>query len=781
MLIIHLESFPIEQMQSLEALEVQLGAWAADRTASWRMLAYSRPFDMQPLVQVTTSKVRTLQPIAEVVAPVLHAVRQDLAVRGDAFPEAVSVVAGLSSEHRARLLNIVRGLPAFQAVITHPEEASPATWQAFASALAGVVWQIPWLKEMVRFYEALGAKHLRSANYYLLVWNVLDTQAEAVCTSLEQATGRGVRLCDSLPPVITTTYRVDEQRSRLVPTVPGHPYLAVLRSYAMNGLYDAATLHTLMSLDFDVALAVDVVTLPHGSVMRSMELAKRTAATVIEKGVDDPKALTKYNQADEGMRRLNGESLHDVQIAVLVSAQTEKDLAAHIEVVRDRLGSLLRLDSVAGATGELVKLWSTTPASQIDAPFRRHNVWSHGVGCLLGLLGYHRASRTNGLAWGLDMMRRAPLFYDLFADNQAAHAVVLGKTGFGKSFFLNVVTLRAAAQLGYRVIAMDAFKNGARIAAAAGGGAVCHWLGNTTPINVLDVIYDERDGDWVGRQVQHASGQIALVFGRSTQVIVDNQIKETLLPYDFDDAEAGILDRVLHDLYVTINPGGGPREMPLLSDVVMGLERVDEPEARGLARRLRFKLYGSSTSTRLSASGRELNTPSGVDWSFTHDINYFDFSEVPEHRRAFCYSSMVGAFNRYMRDPRRDVQHRTLFLMDEFHYITRVESVARLAADICKVARKYGVGLMPVDQNPSTFLNNAYGRQIYENAVAKFLFHLDDMPAREVAAAMSDLTPEHVRFLTQAQRGRCVAAFENDLHYLLVEASPEELHALRGS
>lgn len=781
MLIIQLESFPIEQFQSFEALEFQLGAWAAGRAVPWRMLAYSRPFDMQPLMQATTSKVRALQPIVEAVTPMLRAVRQDIQAGEHVSAEAMAVMAGMSAEHRACLLNIVRGLPAFQAVIAHPDQASPATWQAFASALAGVVWSTPWLKEMVRFYEALGAKHLRSASYYLLVWNVLDTQAESLCVSIEQATGRSTQLCQSLPPALTTTYRVDEQRSRLVPTVAGHPYLAVLRSYAMNGFYDAATLHTLMSLDFDVALAVDVVTLPHGSVMRSMELAKRTAATVIEKGVDDPHALTKYNQADEGMRRLNTESLHDVQVAVLVSAQSETELAEHVEIVRDRLGSLLRLDSVAGATGELVKLWSTTPATQIDAPFRRHNVWSHGVGCFLGLLGYHRASRTDGVAWGLDMMRRAPLFYDLFADNQAAHAVVLGKTGFGKSFFLNVVTLRAAAQLGYRVIAMDAFKNGARIEAAAGEGAICHWLGESTPINILDVIYDERDGDWIGRQVQHASGQISLIFGRSTQVIVDNQIKETLVPYDFDDAEAGILDRVLHDVYLTINPHGGPREMPLLSDVVMGLERVDEPEARGLARRLRFKLYGSSTSTQLSASGRDLNTPSAVDWSFAYDINYFDFSEVPEHRRAFCYSSMVGAFNRYMRDPRRDVQHRTLFLMDEFHYVTRVESVARLAADICKVARKYGIGLMPVDQNPSTFLNNAYGRQIYENAVAKFLFHLDDMPAREMAAAMSDLTPEHVRFLTQAQRGRCVAAFGNDLHYMLVEASPQELQAFRGS
>lgn len=781
MLIVRLETFPIEQVQNLEALEYQLADWAATRQVSWRMLAYSRPFDMQPLIQETNGKVRILAPIAEAAAPLLRAVRQDSEREDMRAPAAVAAVTALSEEHRERLLTVVRGLPAFVAALQQPERASLQTWESFASALAGVLWSVPWLKEMVRFYETLGAKHLRSASYYLLVWGVTENQAESVCAAIEQSTGRSAEVCTSVPAALTTTYRVDEQRARFIPTVPGHPYLAVLRSYDMQGACDATTLHSLMALDFDIAIAIDITTISTGQVMRSMELAKRTAAAVIEKGVDDPKALIKYQQADEGMRRLNVENLHDVQVAVLVSGQTAEQLAAHVDIVRDKLGSVLRFDSVAGAQRELIKLWSTTSASQIDAPLRRHNMWSHGVGCFMGLLGYHRASRTQGLAWGLDMMRRAPLFYDLFADNQAAHATVIGKTGFGKSFFLNVVTLRAAAQLGYRIVAMDAFKNGGRIQAAAGEGAVCHWLGAATAINILDVVYDERDGDWIGRQVQHAIGQVSLIFGRTSQLMVDGQLKETLVPYEFDDVETGVLERALHDVYVTVNPRGGPREMPLLSDVLYELERVDEPEARILCRRLRFKLYGSSTSTDLSASGRELNTPSGVDWTFGYDINYYDFSEVPEHRRAFCYSSMVGAFNRFMRDPRRDVSHRTLFLMDEFHYVTRVEAVARLAADICKVARKYGIGLMPVDQNPSTFLNNAYGRQIFENAVAKFLFHLDDLPAREIASAMSNLTGEHVGFLTQAARGRCIAAFGNDVHYMLVEPSSQELQVLRGS
>ncbi len=779
MLIVQLESFPIEQIRDLELLEWQLGSWAAGRAYPWRLLAYSRPFDMQPLVKMTQGKVRDLLPLAEAANPMLRAVHAH--GEGMQAQRPIDALNALSPAYRERLAAVVRDVPIFTALLNRPERASEETWQAFATALAQVLWPVPWLKEMVQFYETLGQKHLRSASFYLLIWDSPDVQIDAVLASLEQATGRQAALCDSLPPTITTEYQIDEQRARLVPKTPGHPYLAVLRSYDMNGTWDATTLHTLLSVNFDVAVAVDVMTYGHGRVMKELELAKRTAETVMSEGKEDPIAKRKYYQADAGMHRLDIESLHDVQIAVLVSADSPDKLTANVATVRDRLGSTLRMDAVAGAQGELIKFWSTKKASEIDAPIRRYNQWSHGLGCVLGIVGYHRASRTAGLCWGLDMMRRAPLFYDLFGDNQAAHAVVLGKTGFGKSFFLNVVTLRAAAQLGYRVVAMDAFKNGERIEAAAGAGAVCHWLGVHTPINVLDVVYDERDGDWVPFQVQHAIGQLSLVFGKTRQIAVGDTTKETLIPYEFKDEEEGILDRALSDLYVGVNSRGHADDMPLLSDLIAVLETIAEPEARDIARRLRIKLFGSSTGTKLNEMGKSLNVPSRVDWSFAHDINYFDFSNVPERQRGFYYAHMVGAFNRFMRDPRRDVTHRTIFMMDEFHYITRVEAVARLAAEICKVARKYGIGLVAVDQNPSTFLDTSYGRQIFENAVAKFMFHLDDLPARDMAEAISDLTPAHVRFLASAGRGRCLAAFGNDIYHMLVEASPQELKSLRGS
>jgi type IV secretory pathway VirB4 component len=36
------------------------------------------------------------------------------------------------------------------------------------------------------------------------------------------------------------------------------------------------------------------------------------------------------------------------------------------------------------------------------------------------------------MLWGLDGMRRAPIFFNLFQGNQAGHTAILGKTGYGK-------------------------------------------------------------------------------------------------------------------------------------------------------------------------------------------------------------------------------------------------------------------------------------------------------------------------------------------------------------
>jgi hypothetical protein len=154
---------------------------------------------------------------------------------------------------------------------------------------------------------------------------------------------------------------------------------------------------------------------------------------------------------------------------------------------------------------------------------------------------------------------------------------------------------------------------------------------------------------------------------------------------------------------------------------------------------------------------------------------------VPEILLPFYYLQAIGAIHRYLRQPGRDRRRKIFLEIDEFGYAAQVEAVARLAVEICKTARKYGCGIVLVDQNPLTFLESESGRQIFENASARILFHLDDIAARQIGTALSDLTAEHVAFLPQAQPGECLAVIKNDVYRVNVEIHPLEARVFMGS
>ena len=75
------------------------------------------------------------------------------------------------------------------------------------------------------------------------------------------------------------------------------------------------------------------------------------------------------------------------------------------------------------------------------------------------------------------------------------------------------MALRAAALSGYRVIMIDAFENARRMERAVGAGVRGNWLTLETPINILDIVFDDEIGDWRSAQVEHVISQLAMLIG----------------------------------------------------------------------------------------------------------------------------------------------------------------------------------------------------------------------------------------------------------------------------
>jgi hypothetical protein len=768
MVILQLNSLPIEQQPDLRAFAETLGQWCSGREYPVRFLALSHPFRMAPATKHVRRDMEQLQGLHRLAAPLLRALEQG--------GQPTAVLAGMAPAEQAVLRQLFQGTPALETALAAGDDLT--AWQPVGEALTSLLWPLPWQKEMLRFYDALSQRHIRSATYLMLVWEPKGTTAESLRSTLALATGRPVTILDALPSVLPGPYT--EHATKLAPAQPGLPWLTILSSYDLRGTWNPTTLHTLMDVPFDLAISIDIGTMNRASAQRAADLSHNLARTLIRQGTKDTRAERIYHDSEYIMHALQQQSLHHVNVSVLVAGDTEDDLTNHVAEVTARLGTALKLHRVGGVQSELLKLFSATRTTDIQAPLKTRNVLSTGVGCLLGLVGYHRASETDGMLWGLDGMRRAPIFFNLFKGNQAGHTAILGKTGYGKTWFINQVTMRGAAIQGYKIIGIDAFKNGERIESAAGAGARCNWIGMETPINIFDIVADPNEPEWITTQVATVLNQLGMLLG---DVGRNAEGKEILIERRFSTGERGVLDRAITTLYRATDPHAPLDQMPILSDLIALLEGYREQESHAMARDLRMFCFGTDDPhvTTRSTYGFSFNQHSQVDWSFRKDINYYDFSAVPVLLRPFYYAQAIGAILRYMRDPLRDRSRRTLLIIDEFGYVTQVQAVAAMAAGIAKVARKYGIALMVIDQNPHTFLENPSGRAIWENTRMKIMFHLDDAPARAVGEVLGDLAPQHVAWLPKAGKGECLLLIDNDVFVAIVETNPRETRAFQGS
>jgi hypothetical protein len=810
MLLLDISPLPIEQEPDLESFERRLGAWLADRRYPMRLLAYADTFDMRPAVERLERQqqrmlhlrraTQQLLPVLEqlLVTPSaedeLHGVitRSPEADSGSEASSSYSIVPDYAPVIASAVAALDGLPPAQHAAVLALRDGAPidATapleeWLDLADRLESAVWTVPLVHDMEAFYRTLSAGKVRSARYILIVWNPPDVQDREIILSLRMATGCEVERIDRLPPVLRKRVVIEEGEARFRPDEPGQPWLSVLRSYDMTGTLDATLLHPLMGLPDRTIIAIDIETLPQARAMRAAELAYNAArAAIADAQVVDTRSEQKVTDARRVMQELRQQSLHLVQVAVLVEGETPEALAVNRATVRDLLGSALRLEAVSGSQRELIRLFSTTPARDIDAAWARSSLLSHGVGCLFGVIGYYRSNSTQGILFGRDAYRASPLFVELFAGGQAGHMVILGATGSGKTFLMNLISLRAAALEGHRVIWIDSNNNGERLERAFGAGCRRYDIGLDHRVNLLDFAFSPADGSsWLFSQVAYVVSQLGMLLG--TTVMQGGEVRD-LNPRIFTSEESGMLERALLDVYAGVDPDTSSEEMPILTDLVLALEAIDETEAQALARTLRMRLFGS---TRTMESGRTLydrcfNGPTTLPWNLDPDVVICDLTAIEreaKHMLVFYYGYLIGNIYRYMRSPYRDRSRKTLLALDEFGLASRIEAVGNLAVTLAKVARKYGIALMLSDQNPVTFLDNPSGQAIFENCPIKVLFHMDEDPTQRMGQALPMLQPLHLRFIVDAKPGQCVAIRHGTVTPIVVDSSPRELAVLQGS
>ncbi|MCB0079094.1 MAG: DUF87 domain-containing protein, partial [Anaerolineales bacterium] len=343
-------------------------------------------------------------------------------------------------------------------------------------------------------------------------------------------------------------------------------------------------LHRLFTLDFPVWCALDIYTYPSG---RATQLLRtKDAAAKYEKG-DSTEHMAQAQGVRQAVATLQAEmgrvgaALHTVRLQVMVGAEDEKSLQQRLEIVR----STSPLDMLSGESDATVaaEMFSPTPPRRSDGSLTS----SVGLTVLASsAMSYRRRGETAGVALGMDR-NLAPVILNIFDDKQPSYnVVVLGQTGFGKTFAILLLMLRHLL-LGKRLIVID-----------PQGNVDLSWLGESyhravigtseASINILDIVDEE------------LANQIEMVIARLGLLEVINPRHPI---------QRSVMDEVLMALYRPLwGRDISPHQMPTLRAVQARLGQMAEthplPDIRQTAALLAYNLNPYVSGSRAELFGR---------------------------------------------------------------------------------------------------------------------------------------------------------------------------------
>ncbi len=342
-----ISSVPIDLVGDIDRFEEQLGGFFYGREFPMRLIASSTRFPMHAPIAAVRAQHHDIERLYLRTRRLRAAI--DAWSPDDPTDLLVVALADLDPDLIIDLM-VQIGPYGVDLPACRDGRATLAQWETFVATLDRLFWRVPWAREAVRMYETMEQRVLRAVQYTLLTWEPADVAEAAIRIPLAAVTRRPVTRIDALTPVISGPYR--EHLTYLEPDDPGQPVLAVLTSYDFTGEWNATLFHELISLNMDITIAVDVTTLNRTKSQRVAEMAYNAAKLVArDANLVDIRGEQVVHDARDVLAQLKGQTLHAIQVAILVRGRDKRELDAN--VICDHRARPLR------------------PAPQADAPRRR--------------------------------------------------------------------------------------------------------------------------------------------------------------------------------------------------------------------------------------------------------------------------------------------------------------------------------------------------------------------------------------------------------------------------
>ncbi|WP_263249595.1 VirB4 family type IV secretion system protein [Saccharopolyspora rosea] len=526
-------------------------------------------------------------------------------------------------------------------------------------------------------------------------------------------------------------------------------------------------------VDVSVHIApIDPATAAKGLRKQLGKLESGRRSTAEHGRLHDPLVEAATEDAYELSDRLaRGEGkLFRVGLYLTVRADSEQALADEVQAVRALAASLL-LDA--------------QPCS-----FRSVQGWVSTLPMGLDLIGMRRAFDTDALAaafpftspdlpppdpaspsvadgvlYGYNLGSPGLVHWDRFAPGMHNHnAVVLGRSGAGKSYLVKVELLRSLYR-GVEVAVLDPEDEYSRLTSAVGGTQIN--LGAPgVRVNPFDLpVHTRADG-------RRTIAQDAL----ARRSLFLHTVLAVLLGHDLDPGERAVLDRAITTTYhragITEDPRTWTRPAPLLRDLRDVLAADEDALARTLAERLHPYVDGAFAGL---FEGPTTTAPEG------HLVT-FGLRELPDELKPIGTVLTLDAVWRRVTNP---ADRRPRFVVvDEGWLLMQQPEGARFLFRLAKAARKHWTGLTVATQDTADVLGTDLGKAVVANAATQILLRQAPQAIDEITRVF-DLSDGERQFLLSADLGQGLLAagpqrvafqsLASESEHALVTSNPAEL------
>lgn len=423
-----------------------------------------------------------------------------------------------------------------------------------------------------------------------------------------------------------------------------------------------------------------------------------------------------------------------------VHGHDAQHLASEVEAVRALCASLL-LDAKP-TTYRAVQGWVSTLPLGLDQIRHRRTFDTQALSAAfpftspdLPPLDPASASGPSGVLYGFNLGSQGLVCHDRFTcDNH--NAVILGRSGAGKSYLVKLELLRSLYR-GVEVAVIDPEDEYSRLADAVGGTRI-NLGADGVKLNPFDLpITTTPDGR------RHAPPDTLTRHSLTLHTMLD-----TLLGTELSADERAAADTAIATAYqragITSDPRSWTRRAPLLKDLAAALAEHDGTGA-DLAARLRpfthgafSGLFDAPTSTR----------PEG-------HLVVFNLRDLPDELKPIGTLLTLDALWRRITNP--GIRKPRLVVVDEAWLLMAQPAGARFLFRLAKAARKHWAGLTVATQDVGDVLGSDLGKAVINNSATQILLRQAPQAIGEVAAAFH-LSDGERQFLLAAEQGQGLLA-----------------------